>query len=158
MKKVVIPVLVFFGLMVGAIVFFVGVRFSQVQYEKDTQAHFMAIAEDGEMTAVYEEQTVLVSADNWGRAEWLLTITERKRLWSSPDVGTDGAVVFNLSDGAEYTIIPDASADDAVYICYAFEGREKWFRVEGYTVMSWAKRVASPEGVYAPNEVVEPEQ
>lgn len=158
MKKVVIPVLVFFGLMIGAIAFFVGVRFSQVQYEKDTQAHFMAIAQDGEMTAAYEGQTVLVSADNWGRAQWLLTITERKRLLFGPDVSEDGAVVFSLSDGAEYTIIPDTSADDAVYIRYACEGANKWFRVEGYDVMSWATRVASPEGVYGPNEIIKPEQ
>ncbi len=157
MKKVVIPVLVFFGLMVGAIVVFVGIRFSQVQYEKDTQAHFMAIAQDGEMTAVCGDQTTLVSPDNWGRAQWLLTITERKSLMFKPDASLDGAVVFSLSDGTEYTIATDESAEDSVYICYAFEGREKWFRVEGYDIMNWAMRVASPEGVYAPNEVIEPE-
>jgi len=158
MKKVLIPVLVALALMIGAIIFFVGLRFSQVQYEKDTQAHFMAIADDGGMTAVYEDQTVLVAPGNWGRASWLLTITERKRLLLKPDVSSDDAVVFSLGDGAEYTVIPDTSVDDAVYICYAFEGREKWFRVEGYDVMNWAQRVASPEGVYVPNEVIEPEQ
>jgi hypothetical protein len=158
MKKVVIPVLIFFGLLLGAVIFFVGVRYSQVQYEKDTQGHFVAIAQDenGQMTAKSGGVTVLVSPDNWGRGQWLFTITERKRLASKPDVSLDDGIVFTLSDGAVYTVVADTSAEDAAYICYTFEGRDKWFRIEGYKVMDWATRLASPEGIYAPNEVIEP--
>jgi len=159
MKKVVIPVLVFLGLLLGAVIFFVGVRYSQVQYEKDTQVHFNAIAEDGgEMTAVCGDQTTRISSDNWGRAEWLFTITERRRLVFKPNADMDDAIRFSFSDGAEYTVVSDTSADDAAYIGYTYEGRTKWFRVEGYKVMDWATRLASPEGIYSPNEVIEPEQ
>lgn len=158
MKKVVIPVLIFFGLLLGVVIFFVGMRFSQVQYEKDVQAHFMEIAEGGELTAESGGQTTRISADNWGRAQWLFTITERKRLFLTPDVSSDGSIVFTLSDGAEYTVYPDTSAEDSAYLHYTYGSHSLWFRVEGYAVMDWATRLASPEGVYSPNEVIEPEQ
>ena len=159
MKKVVIPILIFLGLLLGAVVFFVGVRYSQVQYEKDTQAHFMAIAEDGgELTAVCGDQMTRISADNWGRAEWLFTITERRRLAFKPDVSMDDAICFTLSNGAEYTVVSDTSAEDAAYLHYTYNSRSLWFRIEGYKMVEWATRLASPEGIYSPNEIIEPEQ
>lgn len=155
MKKVLIPLAVIFVLGLGTMIFLLSMNYVQVQYQKDAEAHFMAAAE-GDVTASYAGQTTIVSADNLGRVWRELTISERKRVFSAPDCDFDTAVVLDFPDGARYAVVPDDAADDAVYICYTDDGKDLWFRVEGYGVMDWMVRAVSPEGLYGTNEVVEP--
>ncbi len=155
MKKVLIPLLVFLALGIGSVIFFVSMQFTQVQYDKDTQSHMITAQSGGELTASASGQKTRISADNFGRLEWLLTISERERLFAKPDCSLDDAVCFFFPDGAQYTIAPDETADDAVFLCYSDDGSELWFRIEGYNAMDWAKRIASPDGVDGPNEVMD---
>lgn len=153
MKKVVIPVVTFLVLGLGTLIFFLSISFAQVQYQKDTEAHLVSA---GDVTATYAGQTTRISAENMGRVQWVLTISERQRVFVEPDCSLDDAVSIFFPDGAQYAIFPDDSADDAVYLCYTDDGKDLWLRIEGYNVMDWAVRIVSPEGIYAPNEVIEP--
>jgi hypothetical protein len=157
MKKIVIPLVVFLVLAIGSVVFFISMAYTQVQFDKDTQSHMIAVQSGGELTASYAGQETRISADNLSRVEWLLTISERERLFFKPDCDLNDAVCFCFSDGAQYAIAPDASADDAVFLCYSADGSDLWFRIEGYNAMDWAVRTASAEGVNGPNEVIAPE-
>ncbi len=86
----------------------------------------------------------------------VLTISERRQVFFKPDCDMAGAVVVVFPDGAQYAVVPDTSAADAAYICYTDDGKDQWFRVEGYGAMDWMTRAVSPEGIYEANEVVEP--
>lgn len=156
MKKVVIPVVAFLVIGLGTLIFFLSMNFAQVQYQKDTEAHLLS-AQAGDVTATYAGQTTRISAENLGRVQFVLTISERQRVFFKPDCSMEDAVCIFFPDGAQYAVIPDDSADDAVYLCYTDDSKDLWLRIEGYNAMDWAVRVVSPEGIYAPNEVIEPQ-
>jgi hypothetical protein len=130
-------------------------RFTQVQYEKDTQAHIVAVQGGGGLAPGYAGQDTRISTDNPGRVQWLLTISERQRLFIGPDCDPDEAVCFYFPDGAQYTLTPDDSVGDAAYLCDS-DGGDLWFRIEGDDAMDRAVHIVSPEGVNGPNEVIGP--
>lgn len=155
MKKVLIPLAAIFVIGLGTIIFFLFMNFTRVQYQKDTEAHFMA-AEEGDVTATYAGQTTLVAPENLNRVFWVLTISARKHVLIKPDCNLDDALVLNFPDDAQYTLALDSSDGNVMYICYTDDGKDQWLRIEGYAAMDWAVRAVSPEGIYGPNEVIGP--
>lgn len=159
MKKIVIPVAVFMVFIIAGIVFTISLSYAQVEYDKATLVHKLdASRGGGELLAEYMGQKTRVAILNLDRVEWLVTISERRRLFFRPKYDAETAVYLHFSDGAEYIVAENPNEEDSVFVLYGYQNKNLYFSITGYSAMSWAVRVVSPEGIYSTNEVIEEDE
>ncbi|MBN1624694.1 MAG: hypothetical protein JXN10_04105 [Clostridia bacterium] len=155
MKKVLIPVVVFFVLVIGSIIFFVNASFQIVQYGKSTRFHISTLSDGATLTVDHNGVTTQVIGRNIQRVGWVLDISDKERVYRKPDFNEDDAIYFHFSDSAEYIIAQDPEDSDSVYILYEYKGKKLRFHLTGYRAWYWATEAVSPEGIYIENIVIE---
>jgi len=154
MKKVIIPVVIFFIIVIGGISFAVADSYAKTQYGKDTMFHIMTLSDGGILTAQYKDVKTQVTGRNTQKFYSVISVFELKRLYTKPDWDAEDAVYLNFSDGAEYIVALDPSVNDGVFIIYSYKNKTIYFKVSGYNTMSWVKKAVSPSGIYSTNEVI----
>lgn len=154
MKKFIIPVVIFFVIVIGGISFAVADSYTKTQYGKDTMFHMMSLSEDGTLTAQYKDIKTQVTGRNTQKIYSVISVFELKRLYRKPDWDTKEAVYLSFSNGAEYIVSLDDSIADGAFIIYTYKNKTIYFKVNGYNTMSWVKKAVSPSGIYSTNEVV----
>ena len=154
MKKIIIPVVIFFIIVIGGISFAVADSYAKTQYGKDTMFHIMTLSEGEILTAQYKDITTQVTGRNTQKIYSVISVFELKRLYIKPDWDAKEAVVLNFSDGAEYTVAIDPSVNHGVFIIYSYKNKTIYFKVNGYNTMQWVKKAVSPSGIYSTNEVI----
>lgn len=154
MKKILIPVVIFFIIVIGSISFAVADSYAKTQYGKDTMFHMMTLSEGGILIGEYNDVKTQVTGRNTQKVYSVISVFELKRLYRKPDWGSEETVYLNFSDGAEYIITTDPSIHDGVFIIYTYKNKTKYFKVSGYNTMSWVKKAVSPSGIYSTNEVI----
>ena len=155
MKKIIIPLVVFFVITIGGIIFAVSDSYTKVQYEKDALFHMMSLEEGGSLVAEYDNTVTKVLGRNISRINKVITVSELKRLYSKPDWDENAAIFLRFSDGAEYIIAEDPSVDDGVFILYSYKNKKLRFKVNGYNSFDWAKKAISSDGIFNENEVLD---
>jgi hypothetical protein len=155
MKKVLIPVVVFFVLVVGSIIFFVNASFQLVQYGKATRYHISTLSEGETLIVDYNDVTTQVIGRNIQRVGWVLDIADKDRIHKNPSFNEDEAIYFHFSDGAEYILAKDPNDSDSVFILYEYKGKKLRFYLTGYRAWYWATEAVSPDGLYMENIVIE---
>ncbi|MCK5759019.1 MAG: hypothetical protein KAH14_07980 [Clostridiales bacterium] len=154
MKKIIIPVVIFFIIVIGSIAFAVADSYAKTQYGKDTMFHMMTLSEGEILTGEYKDVKTQVTGRNTQKIYSVISVWELKRLYKRPAWDAEEAVYLNFSDGAEYIVAVDPSINDGVFIIYSYKNRTKYFKVNGYNTMSWVKKAISPSGIYSTNEVI----
>ncbi len=154
MKKIIIPVVIFFILVIGSIAFAVADSYAKTQYGKDTMFHMMGLSEGEILTCEYKDIKTQVTGRNTQKIYSVISVYELKRLYSKPDWDAKEAIYVNFSDGAEYIVALDPSINDGVFIIYSYKNKTIYFKVNGYNTMSWVKKAISPSGIYSTNEVI----
>lgn len=155
MKKIIIPVIVFFVLSIGSIVFAISESYTKVQYGKDTMFHMMTLDEGETVTATCDGVSTNVLGRNTQRIYSTLTVSEIKRIFSKPKWDEETAIYLDFSDGAKYIVAHDPSEDDGVFIIYSYKNKNLRFKVSGYNSYNWLKRAISPEGIFNKNELLD---
>ncbi|MBN2558331.1 MAG: hypothetical protein JXB33_06230 [Clostridia bacterium] len=155
MKKIVIPVVVFFVVIIASIIFAVSDSYTRVQYGKDTMFHRMTLDEGGTLEAEYDDVTTLVAGRNLQRIYSSLTVSEMKRIYKKPSWDPDTAIYLRFSDGAQYIIAEDPSVIDGVFILYTYKKENIRFTLSGYKTFDWIKRAIAPDGIYNDNPIIE---
>lgn len=155
MKKVVIPLCIVFAVLIGGVIYFISMSLALNQYKDAGFLHMMEAQNGDELIAVYKGQTTRVMDGNIGRISRIVSTGDKERLFSKPEYDAESAVTLTFSDGSNFVIAPDESAEDAAFIIYSYSGGgEICFRVKGYGAMEWTVRAVSPEGIYNPNPVI----
>lgn len=155
MKKILIPIGLIFAIGLGLIGFSIYRGYKNTQYEKDMMVHVMAVNRGGDLIAEYNGVKTRILGSNIGRIRSVLTVTERRRVYSKPEYDAGNAVKLTFSDGAEYIVAPDPAGGDSAFVLYAYKGTKLYFKIEGYKTMDWTVRAISPEGIAYENEVIE---
>lgn len=154
MKKVVIPVIIFFIIALAAVYMPLSIRFDYFRYENELTAHLAGQKTGGEIFAEYKGQRTRVMDGNADKLIWAVTLTDRKRIFMKPGYDPTEAVMVFFPDGAELIIAPLEKTGDKVLIVHIFEGRTRYYSLEGYNTIGWVQKSICPEGYYVPNEVV----
>lgn len=154
MKKVVIPIIIFFIVAIAAVYIPVSIRLDYFRYENELTAHLAAQKEGGEIIAEYKGQKTRLIDGNADKLIWAATLTERQRIFIKPGYDEADAATILFSDGAKLIFAPLEETGDKALIVYIFEGRTRYYSLKGYKTMEWVFKIISPEGYYAPNEVV----
>lgn len=141
MKKLVIPVVVLLVLGIAAIIIPLTMRYDYVQYEKNVLAHFMSCDDDQTPTAEYQGVKTQIPEKQLNRLQWLLTITERQRVFIFPEYDAAAAVTIVFPDDASFTIVEAADAADKVFIFYTYNGKKRCYSVEGYDAFQWLLKI-----------------
>lgn len=155
MKKVIIPVIAFFVLSIGFIVFSISQSYVKVQYGKDAMFHMMTLDDGATVTATCDGVSTNVIGRNTQRIYSTLTVSELKRIFKKPEWDEKSAIYLNFSDGAKYIIAHDPSENDGVFIFYTYKNKTLRFKVSGYNSYNWLKRAISPEGIFNKNELLD---
>ena len=155
MKKILIPVIIFFVIVIGGIAFAVSDSYSKVQYGKDAMFHMMTMEDGGVMSAEYNGTNTQVVGRNTSRVYSVLTVSALKRVYSKPDITDNEAVYINFTDGAAYIIYKDPSVTDGVFIFYTYKGKKLYLKVDGYNSFTWIKKAISPSGIFNENIVLD---
>ncbi len=154
MKKILIPVIVFFVIAIGGIIFSISINYTKVQFGKDTMFHMMTVGEGGALTAEYKNVKTNVIGRNLQRVNSVLGVSTITRIYRKPTYDGNEAAYLKFSDGAEYIIAPDPDVSDGVFIIYKYKNKKLVFKVKGYNSMTWIKKAISPSGIYNSNEVI----
>lgn len=154
MKKILIPVIVFFVVVVGSIIFFVNLSFQLTQYSKATNFHISTLLDGYTLTTEYNGVETQVVGRNIQRVGWVLDISEKERIRRKPEYNENEAIYFHFSDSAEYILAKDPKDDNSVYIFYEYKNMRLRFHLEGYNAWKWATEAISPEGIYRENIVL----
>ena len=141
MKKLIIPVVVLLLLGIAAVAVPIALRYDYVQYEKNVLAHFMSGDDTQAPTAEYQAEKTQIPEKQMDRLQWLLTITERQRVFIFPDYDAAAAVIVAFPDGALFTIVEAADAPDKVFIFYTYNGKRRCYSVEGYNAFQWLLKI-----------------
>lgn len=155
MKKIVIPVIAFFIITIGGIIFSISINYTKVQFGKDTMFHMMTIAEGGTLTAEYKDIKTNVVGRNLQRINSVLGVSAINRVYGKTEYDENEAVYLYFSDGAKYIVAPDPEVSDGAFIIYSYKNKNLAFRVKGYNSMTWVKKAISPSGIYNRNEIIE---
>lgn len=155
MKKVLIPVAVFFIVVIGSMAFFINESFQLVQYEKATRFHISTLSDGGTLTVDHNDVTTQIVGRNVQRVGWVLDISAKERIRKNPEFNESDAIYFHFSDGAEYVMAKDPEDADSVYILYEYKNNKLRFHLEGYKAWDWATRTVSPDGLYIENIVID---
>jgi len=154
MKKFIIPVILFFVIVIGSIIFAVSESYDRVQYDKDAMFHSMSLSNDGTLTAEYKGIVTQVLGRNTQRIHSMLTVSAKKRLYFKPTYDENETIYLTFSDGAEYIVVENTSMNDSVYIKYSYKKKSQWFKITGYNSLKWAKQAISPDGIYIENILI----
>lgn len=154
MKKVVIPIVIFFIIAIASIYIPVSMRLDYFRYENELTAHLAAQKEGGEIIAEYKGQKIRLLDGNADKLIWAATLTERQRIFKKPDYDETAAVTIFFPDGAQLIFAPLEETGDKALIVHIFEGRTRYYSLKGYKTMEWVQRIISPEGYYVPNEEI----
>ena len=155
MKKVLIPVIVFFVIVVGSIIFFVGSSYQLTQYTKATHYHVNTVIAGGSLETEYDGVRTQIVGRNLQRVEWVLDIFAKQRIRRVPEINEDEAIYFYFSDSAEYILAKDPEDNNSVYIFYEYKNMKMRFHLEGYMAWDWATKAVSPDGIYIENIVLD---
>lgn len=154
MKKYVIPVILFFVIVIGSIIYGITISFNRVQYGKETSLHAARVQEGGELIAEYNGVTTKVTGQNVDRLTKAIMVTETENLLSKPEYDANTSITLKFSDGATYIVAHDDSSDDSVFVIYSYKVKEYYIRIEGYNAFSWVEKAISPQGIYNENFIV----
>ena len=155
MKKFLIPVIVFFIVVIGGIIFAISTNYVKVQFSKDLMFHMMALQDGETLTAEYNNVTTNVVGRNLQRVNSVLGVSAINRVYKKPGFDSDKAVYLTFSHGAEYIVAVDPSESDGVFIFYEYKNKKQVFKVSGYNSITWIKKAVSPSGIYNNNEVLD---
>lgn len=154
MKKVVIPIIIFFIVATASVYIPVSIRLDYFRYENELIAHLAAQKEGGDIIAEYKGRMTRLMDGNADKLIWAATLTERQRIFIKPEYDQSEAVTVTFSDGGELIFAPLEQTGDKALIAHDFEGRTRYYSLKGYKTMEWVLKIISPEGYYAPNEAV----
>lgn len=154
MKRYIIPVIVFFAISVGSIIFFVSSSYTMVQYKKDTRFHITTLQDNETLMAEYLGVTTQVVGRNTSRIYSILTVSEIKHIYKKPKFVENNAIYLNFSDGATYIITEDPSIDDGIFILYYYKSKKLYFKLDGYNSLEWTTKSISPEGLFNENVLI----
>lgn len=154
MKKVVIPIIIFFIIAIAAIYIPVSIRLDYFRYENELTAHLAVQKEGGEIIAGYKGQKTRLIDGNADKLIWAATLTERHRVFIKPGYNEADAVTILFSDGAKLIFAPLEETGDKALIVHVFGGRTRYYSLKGYKTLEWVKRIISLEGYYVPNEEI----
>lgn len=155
MKKYIIPVIIFFVISIGSVIFFVSSSYTLVQYKKDTRYHITTLQENETLTATYKEVTTQVVGRNSSRIYSLLTVSEIKQIHKKPTYAENNAIQLNFSDGATYIVVEDPSINDSIFILYSYKNKKLYFKISGYNSLEWTEKAISPEGLFNENILID---
>lgn len=155
MKKVLIPVIVFFVIVLGSIIFFINSSFQLTQYTKATHFHINTVIDGGTLETELDGVRTQIAGRNLQRVEWVLDISAKQKIYRKPEINEDEAIYFYFSDSAEYVLAKDPGDSNSVYIFYKYKNMKMRFHLEGYNAWDWATRAVSPEGIYMENIVLD---
>ncbi len=157
MKKYIIPVVIFFIVVIGGIIFAVSINYNKVQYQKDTRFHVMTLKKTGILTAKYNNIETLIAPENIQKIYTSLTVKDIIFLFTMPKFDESKSIYLNFSDGGKYVIArntEDTKNTDSVFIIYEYKTRKVIFKLSGYNTFYWIEKSISPEGLYAKNKIL----
>lgn len=155
MKKILIPVIAVF---IVIVLFFGGaiwLKDDQLAYERELVKHFAVAMSEGGIRAVENGVTTYLADSNSEKLRPVLCRAERS--YEPFRRRTEGARVIELYVDDEMTIVveePDPNVD-TVYIYYTCGSKQRTLSISGYQTMRWVDSIVSPEGYYGPNTTAE---
>ena len=156
MKKLLVIVIAFMVIGLLAIAIPISLRYDYIQYEKDMMARDMKLQDGGDVLAAYQDQRMRILGGNIGRLEWVLTLTDRQRVFRKPSYDPSEAAVIDFPDGARYIVVPDPEVADKIFIFYTYKDKDRCYTIpSGYNAMNWVLTAIRAEGVNSPNEVID---
>ena len=155
MKKILIPVIIFFVVVISGITFSISTNYVKVQFSKDLMFHMMALQDGETLTAEYNDVTTNVTGRNLQRVNSVLGVSAKNRVYKKPEYDFEKAVYLTFSHGAEYIVAEDQSVNEGIFIFYSYKSKKQVFKVHGYNSMTWIKKAVSPSGIYNSNDVID---
>lgn len=159
MKKILIPVAIFFLIAIGSMGIAVKLRMDDIQYERELVAHLASVkttnrSAEAESSGV----TVRIAQGNLGYIASALTRTERLRKLGLPNVtGCETATVV-FPDGAKFVIYELQKAEnnqkDISCVQYTFANRQRIYTIEGYGTMERIRSCISLQGFVVENSAI----